>query len=541
MRIGIFLAYGPQTHLGQEGLGRYLAGLVKGFSEQGQEVVILTPKWSVENITELFREFNIQDDAVSFSVLERVPVFWGVLKFAKKFRKKKEVKAKKYRILKTGVDLLEKLVGYMIHITNAVFFAALCILLFLLGCILLPFALVGTIVFLFAYLVRSLIKRQHISPKELYRKLRLVTRKLSKTGVSIDEYAYNQFMDRTIVSLVDKANRQDVDLWFIPALFWPETKNLKQTRVITVPDLVTEEFANLCSDNTQFAYSTEKCRETVRTGEFFITYCEHIKKTVLQYEYGKQHVIAIPHPLNDMLTSIEIDKEIEKKLNSSKDFTDAFARIQMRTLPPHAKHFADVYANYSFQNTKYIFYPSQARPYKNLLNLVKAYHELAVKRYCNIKLILTCDFNMCPDVLGYITKNGLQFDVFSFFGVSVQQLASLYRCAELVVTPTLYEGGFPFTFGEGMSVGTPSVMSNIPQVRDVVEEYGLAEEMLFDPYDYHAIADKIEYGLQHKAELYQKQLVLYEDMKKRTTSVVAKEYLCAFETFIKQAKEIKHV
>ena len=134
----------------------------------------------------------------------------------------------------------------------------------------------------------------------------------------------------------------------------------------------------------------------------------------------------------------------------------------------------------------------------------------------------------------------MQVDVIALHGVDVQGLAALYRCAELVVNPTLYEGGFPFTFAEGMSVGTPSVMSDIPQVRDVIEPYGLEDEMLFDPNDVQAIADKIEYGLMHKAELYQKELPVFNAMACRTENVVAQEYLESFQTIINtETRKIK--
>lgn len=67
--------------MGQEGLGRYLGGLVKGFAAKGQEILIITPRWSVDTLCQLFRDFDVPDDSVSFSVLERPPVFWGILDF----------------------------------------------------------------------------------------------------------------------------------------------------------------------------------------------------------------------------------------------------------------------------------------------------------------------------------------------------------------------------------------------------------------------------------------------------------------------------
>ena len=154
-----------------------------------------------------------------------------------------------------------------------------------------------------------------------------------------------------------------------------------------------------------------------------------------------------------------------------------------------------------------------------------------------IKLILTCRFYKDAEVTNYIQENYLQYDVLSFWGVSKQQLAALYACAELVVNPTFYEGGFPFTFGEGMSVGTPSVMSKIPQVLDVVEGYSL-EKYMFDPYDVEDMADKIYYALKHREEVYLAEKELYEELDRRNWNDVGEEYVEAFQYFMEREKEV---
>lgn len=543
MKIGIFLAYGPRTRMGQEGLGRYLGGLVKGFSEKGQEIVILTPRWSVDTITKLFRDFNIRDDAVSFSVLERTPFFWGILDFMGILHHKKR-RAKKYRVLRTGVDVAEKFIGFMVSVSNGVLFALLAILTALVGCLLLPFLILAALLGGIAYLAKILAKKQKITLKKIFGKIVSITQQLSGKGIGLDRYAYEQLENATVEALVKKANRQNVDVWFVPALFWPGTSKLRQVRVITAPDLVTEEFPYLCAGQPGFVSSTQKCRMTIQTGEYFITYCDYLRDTLLNDHYGKDQVCVIKHPLNSMLSSIQIDSGIEKRLNAKISFTDAFAGEKLDTLWPHMKYWKeywkDLSSGCSLRDIKYIFYASQARPYKNILNLLRAYRKLVTERYINIKLILTCDLKMVPALYKYVEQHGMQADVLAFQGVDGQALASLYRCAELVVNPTLYEGGFPFTFGEGMSVGTPSVMSDIPQVRGVVEKYALEDDMLFDPNDPDAMAEKIEFGLTHRRELYQKQLPMYRDMETRTEDVVAEEYIEAFQRFINHAKEHRH-
>lgn len=78
-------------------------------------------------------------------------------------------------------------------------------------------------------------------------------------------------------------------------------------------------------------------------------------------------------------------------------------------------------------------------------------------------------------------------------------------------------------------------MSDIPQVREVLEPAGL-EEIMFNPYDCYAIADKIEWALSNLDDLYQKELALYKKMSQRTYSLVAEEYVNAFKKFIEYDK-----
>ncbi len=165
------------------------------------------------------------------------------------------------------------------------------------------------------------------------------------------------------------------------------------------------------------------------------------------------------------------------------------------------------------------------------MTLLEAFRRLTRYRFQHIRLVLTGNPDNFPEVMEYLNKYDMLDEVVFCVGVSSQELAALYRCAELVVTTTLYEGGFPFTFGEGMSVGTPSIMSDIRQVRDVLEPAGL-EIAMFDATDAEAIVEKIIWALDHRSELYQKELPLYQQLAQRTDKVVAEEYIDVFENIL---------
>lgn len=139
--------------------------------------------------------------------------------------------------------------------------------------------------------------------------------------------------------------------------------------------------------------------------------------------------------------------------------------------------------------------------------------------------ILTGRINSIQRIYKMIEDRGLQRDVISLPGVPNHVLAALYRLATLSVTPTQFEGGFPFTFSEAYSVGTPSIMSRIPVVTELLDDPELLSLMTFDPLDRDEMRRKILWGLSNVDELFERQKPLFEKMSARTWPGVAGEYL----------------
>ena len=108
-------------------------------------------------------------------------------------------------------------------------------------------------------------------------------------------------------------------------------------------------------------------------------------------------------------------------------------------------------------------------------------------------------------------------------------LAALNHLAICAVNPTFFEGGFPFTFSEAYSVGTPSVMGAIPVTLDKVINPKLRKHMLFDPTNIEDMVEKIDWAIHHRDELLMLQKPLYERIHSRTWEMVANEYLQVFE------------
>ena len=519
MKIGIFMGYGPQVILNKEGLGRYIGSLIKGFVSSEHEVIIACHLWQKDSINELLEELQIPKEKIELCMNDTNPPVWN---FYKKvfLRKPKRNKIFDYLLnilnifMGRYIDDLLKINNNLTFYVYLLFGGIIVLFLFPLG------VCFGILAFLFYCVYRLLffcgLKKS---------KLKLAVRKIiSKIHLRLDYPTENLWIDgfdilmhNSLVNLVKTLNKRcNVDVWFIPSLFWPEAQGLKGFKVFCAPDLVSREYALGFRNVLNSEHSIYNCVNTLRNGEYFITYCEYLKNSLLIEQYSKNmnKVIAIPHANNDMAPYIYFDDEaLKMKCNASKDFAKEFAHS--------ISELGDI---------KYIFFASQVRPYKNILGLIKAYEFLLKRQKISLKLVLTGLNSQNVKEREYIKKHNLENEIISCYNVSAKKLAALYKCATLVVNPTLYEGGFPFTFGEGMSVGTPSIMSDIPQVRDVLEPEGL-EEIMFDPFDWMAIAKKIEWALLDIDGLYKKELPLYEKMAKRTYSVVANEYVETFKAF----------
>lgn len=537
MKIGIYMAYAPLTVLGKEGLGRYIGNLIKGFLSAGHQVTIACPQWSLATIDDLFQDFQIDGGKVNFIVSRKASVLWQI--YDKRMYKKRHEKNRlKVRVLQTAADILGCGVNFFVSLTSILMFALACLLVLIFGIALLPLALVAAALYLLARILIAAARKSEYSVKVALNHVASILRAYSSKKIdNIYVYMAERRDEVTGADLVKRVNAAEpVDIWFVPALFWPQIKNINGRKVVCAPDLVPMDFAEDFADFPTVSGATEKCKEVLRTEKYFITYCEHLRETLVIQEFGKAPdcVVAIPHINNAMDEWITIDPSLAKRLNARKDFTKAFARLMLYAINGRCHSVDGRYLDgFRFDDVHYVFYASQVRPHKNMVTLVKAYEHLLRRRYMNVKLILTGNIAASADLTNYIRRNRLEYDVLSVPDVTAQELAALYCCADLVINPTLYEGGFPFTFGEGMSVGTPSVMSDIPQTRSITDKYGLSDTMLFNPYDWESMAKCIEFGLKNREWLYQLELPMYNDLEKRTGEIVAQEYIQAFEHFIK--------
>ena len=182
--------------------------------------------------------------------------------------------------------------------------------------------------------------------------------------------------------------------------------------------------------------------------------------------------------------------------------------------------------NFAFEDARYIIISTRNRGYKNILRVVEAANILVRQRQFNVKVLLTGYFD--KDIEDYVTDKCLQYDVIPLFHVPADIHAYLYYLAGVCVHPSFFEGGFPFVFSESLSVGTPVILANVPTVTEAIDP-AINGDFLFDRYPATNIADKIQYALENRDQLLNRQQELLAVMKERTWMDVANEYVTVFE------------
>lgn len=550
MKVGFYLAYAPHKKdfsLKQEGLGRYMASLLKAFCENDDSITVACPKWSVDAIYELLEENNINKEKIEFVYPKSIPIMLDIyLRIDEKKKKKKKVH--RGRINKAAINALNHIIDGFLSARNALVFILMICLFVLLSLLLLPVAIFLGLCFALAAFVLKIISffdKKKYSIMQIFKNNRFTRNmylylRTEYSGEKLIEFFRRgsaKEIIRNINAMIEKP-----DLWYCPMAFWSEFNTIKGTKVTCAPDLVTEEFVYGFSTYS-VGKATDDVRKTIEGGKYFITYCNYLKQTLLVDKFGKKekNIISIPHAVNDSAKYIDVSECFHRD-GFPYDVSMRFAKLIIKSALEKAlnvqSYLFDSESCFCLEDVSYIFYASQVRSNKNILNLVKAYEYLLKEKGISVKLFLTANVNNNKQLYDYIYQNNLQYDVLFFNSLTNQQLAAFYKAAELVVNPTFYEGGFPFTFGEGMSVGTPSVMSKIPQITEFLNEQEFAE-FLFDPYDVKDMAEKIFYGLLHKEELFLKQKKVFDVMNVRTWEDVGREYVEAFSYFIEMEREKK--
>ncbi len=200
----------------------------------------------------------------------------------------------------------------------------------------------------------------------------------------------------------------------------------------------------------------------------------------------------------------------------------------------------EFYKKYGIKG-KYIPYPSQNRPNKNLILLLKALKRLKDQKV-DIKLVTTGDISAVPDNIKYINDNNISDMIMEIGSLSDVDLYALYKYATVSVIPTLIEGpGMSQQCLETLRVGgVPVIHAKSLGIEDSLRSVGLdlnrADLNWVDVDDDKSLADKIQEVLKRPNLYVQKQKHIIDAYNKRTWEDVIKSYMNIFDKIINKEK-----
>ena len=521
MDDGIFLGYDKNIPLKNEGLGRLLAFLVSGWVRlPDRRLTIACPYWLVEDLKALLADHGVSSDRYE---LLRTPEPWYRqvqlrLKTAERamrpgvHRIRSWIRGESLPEAKDFLRLFDAKPWYWGLLAGLKLVAIAAIVVWILIRFWLVFVFFAA-AFAIYRLWRELTKKRRIQSQQLSPK-----RQMRKQRRRRKRYA------KEMQRLVGQVNEQQVVRnWLIPTPFWPEAHGISHRKSIVCPDLVLQEFPLRFADaSSEPIYS--RILHTLQEAQQLICYSQTVKSHQLVHGVGlaSEQIEVIGHGRVELSDYLKLGKTIPDQAERK--------QIALEHLRSYQRSFlsSNPYWNrFVWDRSNFVFYSSQARGQKNILSLLRAIEILRHKSEDPIRLVLTCERTAGSQIDLFVSEHRLDAWVLFAPGVSNQVLASLYCLASLAVNPTLFEGGFPFTFTEAYSVGTPSLLSDIAMVRERLadretETGRLQERMLFDPMNPLDLADKIRWAVANREELLALQQGLFETFP--TWEQVAKQY-----------------
>ena len=311
-------------------------------------------------------------------------------------------------------------------------------------------------------------------------------------------------------------NFSKADLAYVPIVILEAAIGVKVPCVVQIHDLFTlpleelfnNEFRPRNSITRHNEYLVSQVTKYAKHNSVFISSTEYTKNTqILKYVHSVSEKQCKVVPFPAMYTHFDMNSVIPKE-----EFLKKYGI-----------------------STKYIAFPSQNRPNKNIILLLKAL-KIVNDETANIKLVTTGKMDACNSTAEFI--RGKSDLVVELSDLSMRDLFCLYYYSEMVVCPNIIEGlGISAQCLEALSIGKPVIHAKSMGVSESLKNVGLnydtAKLNWVELDDYRGLANKITYVLNNQEEVVRNQRNVYEAYSKLTWEDVAKEYLCIFEECLK--------
>jgi glycosyltransferase involved in cell wall biosynthesis len=520
-RIGIWIEL-PPVQLDNEGIGRLLQVLVEHSARLGQEFVFACPSWYRPHLESYLADFDVPSrEGLSIISARKEPSFF--------VRFKKRKKAKEHRSWwQTSLrELKARLKTPLLSWASRQSLPMLILTGLLLSPIVIPVLLL-VVCYLASELLRSVVLHSdHPILAGMRQNLRWIKRFYTQWLSGLIAQLHAQGIEEEYRQLAKLAtSKNDVRSWFVPNPSWHRASLIDKPLVVAFPDYVPEDLP-LSFIGQDAVTQKRQIASLLQSAHSVITYREYVRDEHLNKLFGfpKEKTFVIPHApfdLSDYLNrSPEFSEDTNRQIAADR-VREFFAKRFLSDPGEHWFH-ANYLPDFAFEDAQFILLSTRFRNYKNILRAVEAVEILLRERMVNIKLFVTGTFE--EEISKYVSEKSLAYDLIQLWYVPADVLACLYYLAQVAIHPSFFEGGFPFTFSEGVSVGTPVLLAKLPYVTEVLREE-LHSEFVFDAYSATDIADKIQYALRNRDALLMKQRKILQTQS--NWNEVAQQYLDVF-------------
>lgn len=236
-----------------------------------------------------------------------------------------------------------------------------------------------------------------------------------------------------------------ISLLHVPIQYSPIYRT-KIPVIITMHDLQEFHFPENFSSEERIHRTINNHKAMYEADKIIVSF-EHIKKDILKYYNIPDHKVSVCSP------------PFAENWFTTKEESDWFSLVNKYSI-----------------SKKYLLYPAATWPHKNHVRLLEALKALQ-RRIPDIKLVCTGNKT---DYYSTIEKKIKELDLensVKFLGiVSEEDLIGLYKYAELVVIPTLYEAGSGPLY-EAMRYKVPVICARTTSLPVTIRD----ESFLFDP------------------------------------------------------------
>jgi len=228
------------------------------------------------------------------------------------------------------------------------------------------------------------------------------------------------------LQLPNVAKRENIDLFHFTSFIVPYVYS--GNFVLTINDLAFLKYPHIIG-KSRFCYYKFFLKNAVKKARFIITISEATRNDVLEYfNYPEDRIKTVYLGIGDEFLKGSEVKDVEEKTVAS--YGSSKAGIGNTILQKYGI------------KERFILFVGTLEPRKNILNLVKAFNRVKDK---DVQLLICGKKGwMYEDIYRELSHHSLRGRVVTVNTVSNEELAELYKKAELFILPSLYEG-----FGDG--------------------------------------------------------------------------------------------